>query len=239
MWINFESGRAKPVERFPVGVGFLLAVEEELIAKTVEFPPGDYLRVERLHRSPRRVARIRKERESLLGSILIDANEDIGRQKGFASDFHFAPYFYFMRGLCFILYYFVVPSYCRCRLVFDYGKGKRANRSDILSDVFAEHAVSSRDPLRQQSVFVNRRYTQAVDLQLGDIIHVADAGALEHSLMPLAEIFVRVSIIQREHLPAVLISEKFIRGTARYSLSRRIRSDQVGVFCFELREAFQ
>ncbi len=212
--VDLESRGDQPVERLPVGFQRFLAGEEEIVTKDIELALSHDSRVQRLHRSAGRVTRVRKRGQSLFGPVFVDGSEDAGGKKYLAADLNLIR--------CF-------------QTVLDRQR-QRANRSYIPSNVFADDAVASGHATGQKTVFVDRRDAESVDLQLGRIFDLIGSGPFVDSLAPLAQFAVRIRIVEREHLSAMLIPRELIGGAAGDSLCRRVRRNQFGKIGFELTE---
>ena len=110
----------------------------------------------------------------------------------------------------------------------------RPDRPHISGNDFAGSAVSAGDTFAQHAVFVNERDTEPVDLELRLVIDRLGSRKLCHPAMPIAQLLLRIGVLQTQHWALEPMRRKCLGRFATDALSRRIRSHEFGMLLLEL-----
>ena len=94
----------------------------------------------------------------------------------------------------------------------------RADRAHIAGNDFACPAVTAGHAFAEQTILVNQRHAESVDLELGDIVHIFRACKLPHAPLPFAQLVFRIRILQTHHRYGKCVRRKFLRGLATDAL---------------------
>ena len=110
----------------------------------------------------------------------------------------------------------------------------RPDRPDISGNDLAGSAVSAGDTFAEHAVFVNERDTEPVDLELRLVIDRLGSRKLCDPAMPIAQLFLRIGVLQTQHWPLKPMGRKCLGRFASHALRRRIRSHEFGMLLLEL-----
>src|SRR5215471_5938728 len=180
------------------------------VAVKVERTPGRDGRIQLAQRSGRGVSRVRKSSFTPLFALVVQLAKRLQAEENFSAN---------LRGHIFIQ-----------------AEGNRMNGAHISGDDFSSAAVSSSNGFVEQSVFIDERNAQAVDLELGDVIDGVGFRQLRHTARPVCKFLFGIRILEAEHRPRKRVRRKFFRRFTADALSRGIRRDQLRVLRFKLLE---
>ncbi len=102
-----------------------------------------------------------------------------------------------------------------------------AHRPEIHRHVLADGAITTCGALDEKLVFVRERDSDAIDLELSGVPRFRDvvAGDPHQSLFPGAQLLVVEGVVEREHLPKMLVLGELALRLGTDTQSRRIRSE--------------
>ena len=106
--------------------------------------------------------------------------------------------------------------------------------ADIVRDIVADNAITTRGPVLETALLVHERYGDAVDLQLDDPLDRFAGQELRDAPPVLAQFVDAVGVVDREHRPGMLDLRERIDRLIADALRRAVRADQLGMLGLEL-----
>ena len=205
--IHLESRQLQGIHGFRLTVEKSLSIFQQHVGEEIHAALRRNGRFELPHRPRRKVARIRKRRQSLPFALFIQLAESGERHQHFAAHFEICG----DTGLL--------------QLVLRNRERDRAHRPHIQGHVFADVAIAARDAAFQTPVAVDERQGHAIELQFAHVLEGGLPAQFVHAALPVAQFVFTVSVVERKHRRRVLRLDESLARLAAHALGRRVWRD--------------
>ena len=213
--IDFEAGGLQRLQSFRVPLEDGASLGEQRVREKIEAALGGDVGLQHSYRAGRGIARVGELRQTLLFALVVHALKGGQRHQQFAAHFEVGR----QAGL-------------GQRLG---GNGERhtAHGAHVEGHVFAHRAVAAGDAQRQLAAGKAQGQRHAVELQLADVVHARLAAQLVDAPLPIAQLLLAVSVVQRHHGRGMRNFDEALARLAAHALGGRVGGDQLGMLGLE------